>query len=185
MPAASPHLIKFYKNGPDYSFFLPWACLKCRKAFRTGHFVKRGYGKNIRKAHLCKTRPVSWVLLPTPLGSQSGSALAIGFTTHSSLTRSVPFPPCSRNCSQSVSLLITFFGRNPVEIFSLYLTCFFSTVLHINYSLCFKMLSSLGFRSIASFWGLPLFLYPRQAHYPHSALHHSVDFCSRIFSHLT
>lgn len=125
------------------------------------------------------------VMLPTPLGiSQSGSALAIGFTTHS-LTGSVPFPPCSQNCSQSVSLLVTFFGRNPVEIFSLYFICFFSTVLHINYSLCFKMLSFLGFRSIASFWGLPLFLYPWQAHCPHSTLHQSTDFCSRIFSHLT
>lgn len=135
MPAASPHLIKFDQNGPDYRFFLRWACLKCRKAFRTGRFVKQGYGKNIRKAHLCKTRPVSLVLLPTPLGvSQSGATLAVGFTTHS-LTRSVPFPPCSQNCSQSVSLLVTFFGRNPVEISSLYLICFFSTVLHISYSL--------------------------------------------------
>lgn len=128
-----------------------WACLKCRKAFRTGHFVKRGYSKNIRKAHLCKTRPISWLLLPTPLGiSQSGSGLAIGFTTHS-LTRFVPFPPCSQNCSQSFSLLVTFFCRNPVEIFSLYLTCFFSAVLHVNYSLFFKMLSSFGFRKLRPF----------------------------------
>lgn len=134
MPAASPHLIKFDQNGPDYSFFLRWACLKCRKAFRTGRFVKRGHGKILGRLAFAKP-DLFLVLLPAPLGvSQSGATLAVGFTTHS-LTRSVPFPPCSQNCSQSVSLLVTFFGRNPVEIFSLYLICFFSTVLHISYSL--------------------------------------------------